>query len=170
MDQNGFTIWLAGEPDGHRAETARLLCNELAGQGLAVELLDAQQIQQDMGVVSAQAGDRESNLSEWLTLCALLLNKHGIWAVVTGSAIKPGQGWEVRDGLQTMLQVRLTGPESDSGQGSQMILDPNQAGPSAHCEAIMNKLRELGRIGEQEAYSEEERQLVEARLKDLGYM
>lgn len=99
MRRPGFTLWLTGLPSSGKSTLARLLHNALDDMGLAVEVLDGDEVRQRLTKgLGFTKEDRDENISR-IAYVAKLLTRVG--AVAIAAAISPYR--EIRDRARTEI-------------------------------------------------------------------
>ena len=150
MEQNdGYCIWINIDKDIYNRELSIKVKELIEARGLAVENLDQPAIEDIVGLAD------EASFSGRVARLIRLLTGNGVSVVVAGFP-----GLDLAGGLDGSYGYDLlefSGPVDDAARAE---------------EGIIESLEQSGRVPKavQDGYTDEERRLIEQRLRDLGYL
>ena len=105
--QKGFTLWLTGLPSSGKSTLARLVAEELARRGHAMEVLDGDEVRKHLSKgLGFSRADRDENIRRIGFVCRLL-SKHGVIAIA--AAISPYRAArdEVRSSIARFFEIHV---------------------------------------------------------------
>ena len=107
---DGFVVWLTGLSGAGKSTIATRLAEELAGRGVAVEVLDGDEVRRALSAgLGYSREDRDTNVRRigWV---AGLLARHGVGVITAAISPYADTRDEVREAVPNCVQVYVDAP------------------------------------------------------------
>lgn len=190
----GFTLWLTGLPCSGKTTVANGVAKRLKVIGLKVEVLDGDVIRQSLTKdLGFSKEDRDRNI-ERVTFVAKLLSRNGVAAIVAFVSPYRQKRREAREETTNFVEVYLKCPIEEcmrrdakgmyekalageikdftgvsdpyeEPQKPDLILETDKETPHESINKVIEKLKKLKLLPQ-----DDDKEIIKARLKSLGYM
>jgi len=172
----GFTLWLTGNPGTGKAALAKTIHERMIKQGHKVELLDDRHFRDEYVPELENSTQGYNTSAKVFAAFCTILNRNDIDCVV--SAVSPSAEirQEFKDKLENMVEIQISDKvkgniDYNASQDPDLVLHMNEKDPDSAIEEIFSLLEELTFVQPTlSEYSDEEKEEIDARLKSLGYM
>lgn len=196
----GFTVWLTGKPCSGKTTLANLTTEALIKRGLAVELFDGELLRKELWPeLGFSKGDRGVSAKRLAYFCHLF-NRNCVNCIVASVSPYKEHREEVKSLLENFIEIQLQASDkalrdrdtqgyysaADKGELQDFTgvnapyEEPDDPALTLYTDSdteegcldlITTTLEEMCFIeAKEEEYSEEEKKLIDDRLRSLGYL
>jgi adenylylsulfate kinase-like enzyme len=168
----------------------------LSHLGHKVEIIDLKEFLRELPV-ETNASDMTATLNmKWITILCQILNRNGVITIISTIDPRREERKKLRQALKNFVEIFLNASLEtlkirdlegiykdaeqnktsihyiyESPENPELTIDTERETPESCAKKALTKLAELGYIELVEAdYTEEEKEIIDQRLKSLGYM